>query len=73
MNGEVCCILGICCPPDSPERIAALAREIGKDFGCSDLEAKAYAAWMIGHFALAPKTLEPFITDIVRHARHSKR
>lgn len=29
-NGEVCCILGVCCPPGSSEQRQALVREIQK-------------------------------------------
>lgn len=71
MNGEVCCILGVCCPPESQERVEALARELVKDAVCSDtLEAYKYATWILKHFALAPKSLEPFVVDIVKHAKH---
>ena len=27
-NGEVCCILGVCCPPGSAEQLAALTDSI---------------------------------------------
>lgn len=29
-NGEVCCILGVCCPPGSSEQREALIREVKK-------------------------------------------
>ncbi len=29
-NGEVCCILGVCCPPGSLDQQMALAHEIQK-------------------------------------------
>jgi hypothetical protein len=29
-NGEVCCILGVCCPPGSAEQRTALVHEIQK-------------------------------------------
>lgn len=69
MNGEVCCILGICCPPESEERVEALAREIGKAFECSHDDAKRFARWMIKNFTLAPKSLQPFVNEIIKHAK----
>lgn len=69
MNGEVCCILGICCPPESQARVEALAREIEKDHKCTPDVAYRMAAWTLKHFALAPKSLEPFIVDVVKHSR----
>lgn len=30
MNGEVCCILGVCCPPGSPRQREALTQMIQK-------------------------------------------
>jgi hypothetical protein len=30
-NGQRCCILGVCCPPDSPEQKKALAEEIAEN------------------------------------------
>lgn len=32
-NGRACCILGVCCPPGSPEQEAALAEEIAHSKG----------------------------------------
>lgn len=72
MNGEVCCILGICCPPESAARVEALAKEIAKDLKCSPSEARDHARWTLKHFALAPKSLEPFIVDVVKVAQAPK-
>ncbi len=74
MNGEVCCILGVCCPAESSERQSALAKTIKKDVGLTDQAAGAVADWMIEHFDLAPKgTLHGYanaIAEMVR--RHEK-
>jgi hypothetical protein len=55
MNGEVCCILGVCCPPLSSEQTDALARELVKDRVCAEMvDAKRIARWTLKHFDLAP-------------------
>jgi hypothetical protein len=71
MNGEVCCILGICCPPNSAEQTNALAAELVKDKVCSENpEAHKVAHWVLKHFDLAPKgTVAPLVTEIARMAR----
>lgn len=38
-NGEVCCILGVCCPPGSPQQRDHLVELIQKQSGCKILEA----------------------------------
>jgi hypothetical protein len=73
MNGEVCCILGVCCPPGSEAQSAALAKELTNDMVCSDTEARVVAAWLLKHFDLAPKgTVAPIITEIAKMARKAK-
>lgn len=67
MNGEVCCILQVCCPPE--ERAAALAREMKKDHVLEALSAdvaagiseeslasirKEVAEYLFKHFDLVP-------------------
>lgn len=54
MNGEVCCILGICCPPNSEAQREALARELVKDGLAHPREASGLAEWILKHFDLAP-------------------
>ncbi len=62
MNGEVCCILGVCCPPGSAQATAALAKEMVKDGVCSEEYAQAVAAWVYEHFDLGPKgTVAPLL------------
>lgn len=71
MNGEVCCILGICCPPASAQQHEALEKEMVKDLKCSADDAKKHAAWTLKHFDLAPKgTLSPLIAEVARMAKH---
>lgn len=72
MNGEVCCILGVCCPQGSTEQRDALATELVKDAVCSEHdEAKNVAAWVLKHFDLAPPgSLSVFKGEIARLVRH---
>jgi hypothetical protein len=69
-NGTACCLLGVCCPPNSEAQRAALAKKIGQDFS-GGAEARKYADWIIDNFDLAPKgtldALKASIADMVRH------
>lgn len=71
MNGEACCILGVCCPPRSQEQADALAHEMVVDRVCVDQkDARRVAKWMLKHFDLAPQgTLAPLVREIARMAR----
>ena len=70
MNGEVCCILGVCCPPGSARQVRALEEEMVKA-GCASADAEKMAPWILQHFDLAPAgTLAPFRDAIVRMAEH---
>lgn len=74
MNGEVNCILGVCCPPGGEGQRAALTREMNKSLG-SNGDCRKYADWMIDNFDLAPKgSLQPFKDEVARLARegHTK-
>jgi len=53
MNGEVCCILGICCPP--AEQRAALATWLEEEEGLSPAQAKRLASKLLKHVDLVPK------------------
>jgi hypothetical protein len=58
MNGEVCCILGVCCPPGSVGQVNSLATELVKAKVCDEVnEAHAIAAWIYENFDLGPKGL----------------
>lgn len=79
MNGEVCCILGICCPPEA--RGAALATEMVKDnvfdgrFNArapEDVQAYAQhvAEYIFKHFDLVPAgTGVPLMKAAAAHAQ----
>lgn len=54
MNGEVCCVLGVCCPAGSEAQAQALATELAKDGVCEEREALKIAKWTLKHFDLAP-------------------
>ena len=71
MNGEVCCILGVCCPPGSEAQTTALASELVKDGVCSENpEAHKVAQWVLRHFDLAPAgTLTEFKKSIAKMAK----
>lgn len=67
-NGEVCCILGVCCPPDAQQ--AALSSALVKDQVCTPEYAEAVSAWLIARFDFAPRgTVQPLIDYVVTHAR----
>lgn len=69
MNGHVCCILGVCCPPGSQEQVDALAAEMEKD-GVGDRKT---AAWVLKHFDLAPAgSLAQFKNDVAKMARKER-
>lgn len=70
MNGEVCCILGVCCPPQSAKQVNALAKEMMKDVGCSEAVAIQAATWVVKNFDLAPAgSLDVLRSTFVHHAR----
>lgn len=77
MNGEVCCILGICCPPE--QRAEALAVEMVKDgvFTAIDgqsrrteaAQAAKAAEYIFKHFDLVPAgTGVPLMKAAAAHA-----
>lgn len=69
-NGsEACCALGICCPPASAERKAAVAKILRDNTEAGKFTPETAAECMIEHFALAPKSFETVIADIVGRAK----
>ncbi len=73
-NGEVCCILGICCPPESGAQENALTHEIIKDLGWELTEAQEMARWIVGRFDLAPRgLLAPLLAEVADQARKHPR
>lgn len=74
MNGEVCCILGICCPPGSQEQRNALATELVNDGVVSVEDAKKVSTWVLKHFDLAEYgTLALYRSSIIKHAGKIKK
>ena len=68
-NGEVCCILGVCCPPAAAKE--KLATELQRIGGGDKATHAACAAWILDTFDLAPKgSLELFKSEIARMAKH---
>ncbi len=66
-NGEVCCILGVCCPPAAAR--AKMISEFQKVSGYDADGCEKIADFLIERFAFAPKSMEPAIQEIVRLAR----
>lgn len=72
MNGEVCCILGVCCPQGSQAQAEALAGVFLNEGVCKERdEAVAVAKSVLSHFDLAPHgSLTALKTEIAKMARH---
>jgi len=68
---ECCCILEICCPPAKAKQ--AYVDKAVKDLGCTPDMAAAHYEWTKKHFALAPKSFEQVIADIVTMQRDAVR
>lgn len=70
MNGEICCVLGVCCPPESAGQVRALANEMAKDWEIGPEAAQKYARWVLKHFDLAPAgTLSAFKGQLAEMVR----
>lgn len=65
-NGAECCALMICCPPE--EAKAALASKFVEQ-GCTQDVAEKCADYIRAEFALAPKSFEVVLHDIVKMTR----
>ena len=65
-NGSECCALLICCPP--AEAQAALAKKF-VECGCTQDVADKCAAYIRTEFALAPKSFETVLLEIVKMAQ----
>lgn len=74
MNGHANCIYAICCPPNSPQQISALAEEMmAAGLGLTEESTYAVAAWVLKNFDLAPHgSLQPFKNEIARLAREPR-
>ncbi len=65
-NGQECCALMICCPPS--QQRAALVKIFCKE-GCDDASAVIAADAIQSRFALAPKSFEAVLLEIVAKAK----
>jgi hypothetical protein len=71
-NGEVCCILGICCPPLAAKQRKTLADEMARAVGCDPDDARKMADWVLETFDLAPVgSLTDFKAAIKKAAKHA--
>ncbi len=69
-NGEVCCILGVCCPPDSATQVSSFANELAKDTGAPAEYCAKIAAQVLKDYDLAPKgSLQAFKDHIAAMVR----
>ena len=63
------CVLAVCCPPNSPEQMEALAKFLTKT-GVDALAAESAAKAILAHFDLAPHgSLQVFKDSIAELAR----
>ena len=70
-NGEVCCILGVCCPPEQREDEAVTV--LARDMGIPEEHARAAFCWFDERFDFAPKgLLQPLIDYVAQHAKKQK-
>lgn len=68
---ECCCAAGICC--DRAKANAALAAMMVADLGYSPEQARRHVVWLRKNFALAPKSFEAVVAEIVQMAADSPR
>lgn len=55
-NGEFCCAIGLCCPPDSATRRSALVNELVHGTGLANTDDMGLVAdWLIANVDMAPK------------------
>lgn len=67
-NGEVCCILGVCCPP--AERKIKVSPILEADLGLTATQAEAVWDWFDSRVDFAPKGLvQPLIDHVADQAR----
>jgi len=67
-NGEVCCILGVCCPP--AERKQKVVKAMADDLSISETAAVAAFEWFASRVDFVPKgTGQPGIDAVAAMAR----
>lgn len=73
MNGEVNCLLAVCCPDGSPAQLDTLTKVLVRETGVEEEYAQKCATYMLVNFDLAEKgTLTDFKASIARLARGPK-
>ena len=73
MNGEACCILGICCPPRSSGQVEALAGVLETEGGLPKKHAHDAAVCMLEKFDLMPVgSTDHFKSEIAKMVKHIK-
>jgi hypothetical protein len=65
-NGAECCALLICCPP-AEARLALASKFV--EHGCPEDAALACVDYLRAEFALAPKSFETTLLEIVRMSK----
>lgn len=71
-NGHVCCLLGVCCEPNSAAQRQALISEMENDGFEAEAAAKT-ADWILANFDLAPAgSLTEFKAKVGAMARQGK-
>lgn len=54
-NGQRCCALGVCCPPDSDEQRAALREELAHQLGGDPMDYAQLVEFVTSEYDLVPK------------------
>lgn len=67
----ICCLLAICCPPESAEQRAALASFLVRQ-GVDANAAESAANAVLDHFALAPKAFGQMVAELAKAAKAAK-
>lgn len=62
-NGHVCCILGVCCPPDTDSQRQALKEEMAQELGGETSDYEQLVEWLTGTFDLVPKGVGKAIVE----------
>ncbi len=68
-NGAECCALQICCPA-AEARLALIKKFV--ENGCEPSVAEKCVDYLKAEFALAPKSFEVVLADIVQMAKHNQ-
>ena len=64
-NGEVCCLLGVCCPPASVKRRSKVSAVLAREIGLEISTAEQVLDWFDSRVDFAPKGSASLHTDAV--------